>query len=66
MKNDIHDQLASYYIKSLSTTIDLKTTVCCTTESYPGYIKHILSEISDKTVDMIDELINSMKAVSCC
>lgn len=48
MKNDIHDQVASYYCKTLSTTSVLKTTACCTTESYPDFIKHILSKISDE------------------
>ena len=51
MKNDIHDQVASYYGKTLSSTKDLKTSACCTTESYPDYIKHILSEISDEVME---------------
>jgi len=50
MKNDIHDQVSSYYSETLTSTNDLKTAACCTIEEYPAYIKSILKDISDEVI----------------
>lgn len=51
MKKDIHDQVSSYYSDTLSSTKDLRTAACCTTEAYPEYIKSILKDISDEVLN---------------
>lgn len=50
MKNDLHDQVASYYGKTITTSDDLKTSACCTNIEYPAHIKQILSELHDETM----------------
>ncbi|MCR9133366.1 MAG: methyltransferase domain-containing protein [bacterium] len=50
MKNDLHDQVATYYGKTITSTNDLKTSACCTNIEYPSHIKQILSELHDETL----------------
>lgn len=50
MKSDLHDQVSTYYGKTLQTTDDLKTSACCTDIDYPAHIKSILAEIHDETM----------------
>ncbi|MEP5943763.1 MAG: hypothetical protein ABJ356_04330, partial [Balneola sp.] len=50
MKNNIHDQVSSYYGETLQTSDDLKTNACCTDIEYPRYIKDILSQLHDETM----------------
>ena len=50
MKNDIHDQVSTYYGETLQTSADLKTTACCTDIEYPRHIKDILSDLHDETM----------------
>ena len=50
MKNDIHDQVSSYYGETLQTSDDLKTNACCTDIEYQQHIKDILSQLHDETM----------------
>ncbi len=50
MKNNLHDQVATYYGQTITTTDDLKTSACCTNIEYPAHIKQILSELHDETM----------------
>jgi arsenite methyltransferase len=42
---DSQQNAREYYGQELSTTADLKTTACCTTESIPDYVQNVLPEI---------------------
>ncbi len=42
---DSQQNARQYYGQELSTTADLKTTACCTTESIPDYVREVLPEI---------------------
>ena len=44
--NNVQD----YYGKVLNTHKDLKTSACCSTEAFPGYIKDIMKDIHDEVM----------------
>ncbi len=50
MKNDLHDQVSTYYGKVIQKTEDLKTSACCADVDYPPHIKDVLSELHDETM----------------
>lgn len=50
MKSDLHDQVSTYYGKTIQTTKDLKTSACCADIEYPTHIKEILAELHDETM----------------
>ena len=50
MKNSLHEQVSTYYGKTIQSTEDLKTNACCTDVAYPKHIKKILSELHDETI----------------
>ena len=43
----MHDQVKSYYGKSLQGSQDLQTNACCTDDNLPGYLKPVLGSIHD-------------------
>ena len=48
--NGAIDNIKEYYGKILKGTQDLKTTACCTTESFPEHHKEILATIDDEVL----------------
>ena len=44
------ESVKEYYGRVLQSTKDLKTTACCTTESFPDYHKNILAQIDDEVI----------------
>lgn len=50
MKSDLHEQVSTYYGKTIQKTEDLKTSACCADVEYPSHIKSILSELHDETM----------------
>lgn len=46
-----HEEVQTYYGNELSSTKDLKTNACCTTEVLPNYIKAALSNIHDEVLN---------------
>lgn len=51
INTNIHKNIKNYYGKELKGTIDLKTNACCSTESYPPYIKKIIPLIADEIIE---------------
>ena len=49
--NDIHSEVQDYYGKTLTSTRDLKTSACCSTDSLPQWQKNIISEIEPEILD---------------
>jgi len=47
----MHEQLKEYYGKILNSNADLKTNVCCDSDSMTDKIKQIINEIEDEVVD---------------
>ncbi len=46
----MQEEVQEYYGKILSKSDDLKTDACCTTETIPGYLKDILTDIHDEVM----------------
>ncbi|MCH9664213.1 MAG: methyltransferase domain-containing protein [Gammaproteobacteria bacterium] len=42
------EKVQKYYRETLSTNKDLKTSACCTVDSFPDYIKEIISDIHEE------------------
>ena len=47
---DVHESVQNYYGKELSESSDLKTNACCTQDSYPRYVKNIISSLHPEVV----------------
>jgi len=50
-EGDIQEQVKDYYGRILSTRHDLKTSACCSTESFPASHRAVLVQIDDEILD---------------